>query len=45
MAINGSVQHNGGFLPGIIVLIQCYVAAGKCNGHHLGWSVASLGFP
>ena len=24
MAINVSVQHNGGFLPGIILLTQCY---------------------
>ena len=32
MAINGrssSVQHNGGFLPGIILLTQCYY-------HHRG---------
>ena len=28
MAINVSVQHNGGFLPGIILLTQCY--------HHWG---------
>ena len=29
MAINVSVQHNGGFLPGIIILLtQCY--------HHRG---------
>ena len=24
MAIDASVQHNGGFLPGIILLTQCY---------------------
>ena len=24
MAINVSVQHNGGFLPGTILLTQCY---------------------
>ena len=24
MAINVSVQHSGGFLPGIILLTQCY---------------------
>ena len=24
MVINISVQHNGGFLPGIILLTQCY---------------------
>ena len=28
MAINVGVQHNGGFLPGIILLIQCYYHRG-----------------
>ena len=28
MAINVSVQHNGGFLPGIIPLTQCYYHRG-----------------
>ena len=28
MAINISVQHNGGFLPGIILLTQCYYHPG-----------------
>ena len=28
MAINVSVQHNGGFLPGIILLTQCYYHRG-----------------
>ena len=28
MAINASVQHNGGFLPGIILLTQCYYNRG-----------------
>ena len=28
MAINISVQHNGGFLPGIILLTQCYYHRG-----------------
>ena len=28
MAIDISVQHNGGFLPGIILLIQCYYHQG-----------------
>ena len=34
MAINVSVQHNGGFLLGIIVLTQCYYHRGtpfKCH--------------
>ena len=35
MAINVSVQHNGGFLPGIILLTQCYYHRGgnpfKCH--------------
>ena len=28
MAINVSVQHRGGFLPGIILLTQCYYHRG-----------------
>ena len=28
MATNVSVQHNGGFLPGIILLTQCYYHRG-----------------
>ena len=28
MAINVSVQHNGGFLPGIILLTQCFYHRG-----------------
>ena len=28
MAINVSVQHNGGFLSGIILLTQCYCHRG-----------------
>ena len=28
MAINISVQHDGGFLPGIILLTQCYYHRG-----------------
>ena len=28
MAINVSVQHNGGFLPGIMRLTQCYYDRG-----------------
>ena len=30
MAINVSVQHNGGFSPGIILLTQCYYHRGTC---------------
>ena len=31
MAINNvSVQHNGGFLPGIMLLTQCYYHRGTC---------------
>ena len=29
MAINISVQYNGGFLPDIILLIQCYYTIGE----------------
>ena len=28
MSVNVSVQHNGGFLPGIILLAQCYYYGG-----------------
>ena len=28
MAINVSVQHNGGFLPGIVLLTPCYYHRG-----------------
>ena len=28
MAINVSVLHNGGFLPGVILLAQCYYYRG-----------------
>ena len=30
MAINVNVQDNGGFLPDIILLIQCYLHRGTC---------------
>ena len=30
MAINVNVQYNGGFLPDIIVLTQCYLHRGTC---------------
>ena len=30
MAINVSVQHNGGFLPGIILLTRCDYHRGTC---------------
>ena len=30
MAINVSVQYNGGLLPGIILLTQCYYHRGTC---------------
>ena len=36
MAINVSVQHNGGFLPGIILLTQCYY-------HHRGTRLNAMG--
>ena len=29
MSINLSLQHNGGFLPGIILLTQCYLPSGR----------------
>ena len=30
MAINVNVQYNGGFLPDIILLTQCYLYRGTC---------------
>ena len=30
MPINISVQYNGGFLPGIILLTRCYYHRGTC---------------
>ena len=30
MAINANVQYNGGFLPDIILLTQCYLHRGTC---------------
>ena len=30
MAINVSVQYNGGLLPDIILLAQCYLHRGTC---------------
>ena len=38
MAINVSVQHNGGFLPDIILLTQCYY-------HHRGSRLTAPLFP
>ena len=39
IAINVSVQHNGGFLPGIILLTQCYYLPSgnpfECHGGEL----------
>ena len=34
MAINGSVQDNGGLLTGIILLTQCYYHMGNPFKHH-----------
>ena len=28
VSLHGDVQHNGGFLPGIIMLTQCYCHRG-----------------
>ena len=30
MAINVNVQYNGGFLPDIVLLTQCYLHRGTC---------------
>ena len=34
MAINVNVQYNGGFLPDIILLTQCYLHRGTCLKCH-----------
>ena len=34
MAINGSVQYNGGLLPDITLLTQCYYHPGKPFKYH-----------
>ena len=31
MAINVNVQYNGGLLPDIIMLTQCYLQGGTCS--------------
>ena len=33
MAINVNVQYNGGLLPDIILLTQCYLHRGTCECH------------
>ena len=34
MAINVSVQYDGGFLPDIILLTQCYLPSGNPFKYH-----------
>ena len=42
MAINASVQHNGGFLPGIMLLTQCYYHRGTRLNAMKSFSFCSL---
>ena len=44
MAINVSVQHNGGFLPGIILLTQCYYHRRTCLNTMKRLCICSLCF-
>ena len=43
MAINVSVQHNGGFLPDIMLLTQCYYHRGtRLNAMKRFWSLQPM---
>ena len=43
MAINVNVQYNGGFLPDIILLTQCYLHRGTCLNAMKRFCICSLG--
>ena len=42
MAINVNVQYNGGFLPDIILLTQCYLHRGTCLNAMKRFCICSL---
>ena len=42
MAINVNVQYNGGFLPDIILLTQCYLNRGTCLNAMKRFCICSL---
>ena len=42
MAINVNVQYNGGFLPDIILLTQCYLHRGTCLNAMNRFCICSL---
>ena len=42
MAINVSVQYNGGLLPDIILLTQCYLHRGTCLNAMKRFCICSL---
>ena len=42
MVINVSVQYNGGLLPDIILLTQCYFHRGTCSNAMKRFSICSL---
>ena len=44
MAINVNVQYNGGLLPDIILLTQCYLHRGTCLNAMKRLSICSLSF-
>ena len=45
MAINVNVQYNGGFLPDIILWIQCYLHQGTCLNAMKTFCICSLLIP
>ena len=42
MAINVNVQYNGGFLPDIVLLTQCYLHRGTCLNAMKRFCICSL---
>ena len=42
MAINVNVRYNGGFLPDIILLSQCYLHRGTCLNAMKRFCICSL---
>ena len=44
MAINVSVQYDGGFLPDIILLTQCYLHQGTCLNAMKRFSIGTQKF-
>ena len=45
MAINVNIQYNDGFLPDIILWIQCYLHRGTCSNAMKMFCICSLLIP